>query len=341
MVHSVPPAQEHGTIFNPRWKIFEYDETNNERYAKLKEEAEARRQALLNKMRSTNGSNAFTDTNSKHRRKLRDPDGILGFGGDGMSDIERPAFQRDLTKEDIERILRENPELAAEFDNERQRWLEFGEEDPNNINPLSDYNTLLISKMQKGYDNKAENLIENFRSQNFNDELADIEKQRQNELGELEMDRLEMMGQAVAFANSEGIIVRKKIKRKKKGKKKSKVFILDTPYGRAKYFKRRPSPKTIEENNVMFQNQTNLTKKQKAKARKLHGEDDNKQENSRSGSSIVEGDEVMFETGFGPNKEIESDGDEMDEADMVFYQKDDMTNYSKILGIIKLHLKLC
>lgn len=48
----------------------------------------------------------------------------------------------------------------------------------------------------------------------------------------------------------------------------------------------------------------------------------------------------MFETGFGPNKVIESDGDEMDEADMVFYQKDDMTNFSKNLGINKLKSRL-
>lgn len=292
-------------------------------------------------MRSTNGSNAFTDTNSKHRkRRLRDPDNILGFAEDGMSDVERPAFQRDLTKEDIERILKDNPELAAEFDNERERWLELGEEDPNNINPLSDYNALLVSKMQKGYDNKADDLINNFRKQAFNEELAEAEKQRKNELQELEMDRLEMMGQAVAFANSEGMLVRKKIKQKKKAKKKSKVFILDTPYGKTKYFKRKPSPKAIEENNVMFQNQNNLTKKQKAKAKKLHGDDDGEQVKSRSGSSIVEGDEVMFENGFGPNKEIESDGDEMDEADMVFYQKDDMTNFSKNLGINKLKSRL-
>ena len=321
--------------------VYQYDETGNERYEKLKREAEARRQALLTKMRSTNGSNAFTDTNSKHRkRRLRDPDGILGFGEDGMSDVERPAFQRDLTREDIERILKDNPELVAEFDNERQRWLELGEEDPNNINPLSDYNALLVSKMQKGYDDKADDLINNFRSKNFNNELAEVEKQRQNELQELEMDRLEMMGQAVAFANSEGMLVRKKIKQKKKSKKSSKVFILDTPYGKTKYFKRKPSPKAIEENKVMFQNQNNLTKKQKAKAKKLHGDDNDGQVKSRSGSSIVEGDEVMFETGFGPNKVIESDGDEMDEADMVFYQKDDMTNFSKNLGINKLKSRL-
>lgn len=301
-----------------------------------KQTEEERRLALLAKMRSTNGSNGFTEATSKTRRRrkmLRDPDGV--FGAD-MGEMDRPMFQRQLNKDEIDRILQENPEIADEFDNERQRWLEFGEEDPNNINPLSDYNTLLVAKMQKGYDNKAEELIKGFREKDFKEKLEKIEKERQDELKELEMDRLEMQGQAVAFATSEGITVRKRIKRKKKGKKKGKKFVLDTPYGRATYFKRKHSPEAVESRSVMFQNRKNLSKKARAKAQKIHDEDSNIH---RSGSSIVEGDEVMFETGFGPNKLIESD-DEFDEGDMVFYNKDDMTQYSKNLGINKLQSRI-
>lgn len=317
---------------------FQYDD-NNENAMKLREDAEAKRLALIQKMRSTNNSNAFTETESKakrRRRMLNDPDGVI----DDMSNLNRPAFQRELTKDEIERILAENPEIAQEFDNERQRWLEYGEEDPNNVNPLSDYNTLLVAKMQKGYDNKADDLVDNFRNKDFNKKLAKIEEERLNELDDLELDKLEMQGKAVAFSNAEGVLVRKKIKKKKKGKKKGKVFILDTPYGRAKFYKRKPSPPPIEENNVMFQSQLNLDKKTRAKAKKLHSMGRKDSDVDKSGSSIVEADEVMFDTGFGPNKDIESDGDEMDEQDMVIYNKDDMTQFSKNLGINKMKSRL-
>ena len=322
--------------------FYQNEDTNAEQLEKTRHDADARRLALLNKMRSTTGSNAFTETTSKarrKRRKLRDPDGVFA-DQDDMSNMDRPFFQRNLTKDEIDKILRENPEIAEEFDNERQRWLEFGEEDPNNINPLSDYNTLLVSKMQKGYDKKADDLIHNFRNKDFDKKLEKIEEERQKELEELEMDKLEMQGQAVAFSSSTGVIVRKKIKRKKKGKKKGKMFILDTPYGTAKFYKRRPSPPPVEDRNVMFQNQKNLDKKTKAKANKLHGAIKEESFDKRSGSSIVEGDEVMFETGFGPNKLIESDEDEFEEGDMVFYNKDDLTNYSKNLGLNKLKSRL-
>ena len=235
----------------------------NDEELKMKEEVEKRRLALIHKMRSTNGSNAFTETTNnkrKKRKRLRSPEGVLG-DNDGMSNMDRPIFQRNLTKDEIDRILKENPEIATEFNNERQRWLEFGEEDPNNINPLSDYNALLVSKLQKGYDGKANDLVKNFRSKEFNNKLEKAEKKRQDELDELEMDRLEMQGQAVAFANDEGVMVRKKIRKKKKGKKKAKMFILDTPYGRAKYFKRKPSPPPVENRNVMFQDRKSINRK--------------------------------------------------------------------------------
>jgi hypothetical protein len=305
--------------------------------AKEREE-ERRRQTLLAKMRSTSGSNAFTETTSKakRRKRLGTPEGVDDAG---MGNMGRPLFQRQLTKEEIEQILRENPEIAEDFNNERQKWLEMGEEDPNNINPLSDYNILLVSKMQKGYDNKANDLIKNFRNKDFNKQLKIAEKDRQYELDELYLDKLEMQGQAVAFANSEGVVVRKKIIRRKKGKKKGKMFILDTPYGRAKYYKRKSSPPAVEDRNVLFQNTKNLSKKAKAKANKLHGINAKDNSIDRSGSSMVEGDEVMFETGFGPNKLIESD-DDIEEGDMVFYNKDDMTNFSKNLGLNKLQSRL-
>ena len=294
-------------------------------------------------MRSTNNSNAFTETESKakiRKQMLRDPDGVLGFGED-MSNMDRPAFQRELNKDEIDKILAENPEIEEEFNNERQRWLEFGEEDPNNINPLSDYNTLLVSKMQKGYDKKADGMIQNFRNPSFGQQLAKIEEERQQELDDLEMDKYEMQGKAVAFQNAEGIKVRKKIKRKKKGKKKKgKMFILDTPYGKAKYYKRQPSPEAVEENNnVLFQNRSNVNSKTKEKARKLKKAKKEQSFDNKSGSSIVEGDEVMFDTGLGPNQVNESD-DEMDEADMVMYNKDDMTNFSKSLGLNKMQSRL-
>jgi len=324
-------------------------EGSNENAMKLREDAEARRQALLLKMRSTNNSNAFTETESKARRRmLKDPDGVLGLQSD-MSDMDRPTFQRSLNKDEIDRILAENPEIADEFDNERQRWLEFGEEDPNNINPLGDYNTLLVSKMQKGYNNKADGLINNFRNKNFNSQLAKIEEERLNELDNKEMDMLLMQGKAVAFKNSEGVIMKKKIRRKKKGKKKKgkkgKMFILDTPYGRAKYYKRQPSPEAVEDNNVMFQDHQNINKKTISKARKLKKNKIKKQTlekpfDNKSGSSMVEGDEVMFDTGLGPQHFDDSDGDDLDEADMVIYNKDDMTNFSKSLGLNKMQSRL-
>jgi hypothetical protein len=315
---------------------------------KLRQDAEARRNALLLKMRSTNNS-GFTDTETKSRRRrrmLNDPDGVI----DDMSDLNRPAFQRELNMDEIQRILHENPEITEEFDNERQRWLEFGEEDPNNVNPISDYNTLLVSKMQKGYDNKADDLVDNFRNKNFNKKLAKIEEDRLRELDDLEMDKLEMQGRAVAFSNADGVPVRKKIKKKKsskmtkkkgkkKGKRKGKMFILNTPYGQGKYYKRRPSPPAVEDKNVMFQNTKMMDKKAVAKAKKMY----KKRKDSdvdRSGSSIVEADEVMFETGFGPNADVQSDGDEMDEADMVIYNKDDMTQFSKNLGVNKMKSRL-
>jgi hypothetical protein len=324
---------------------FRYDENNNENAMKLREDAEARRNALLLKMRSTNNS-GFTDTETKSRRRrrmLNDPDGVI----DDMSNLNRPAFQRELNMDEIQRILAENPEITEEFDNERQRWLEFGEEDPNNVNPLSDYNTLLVSKMQKGYDNKADDLVDNFRNKNFNKKLAKIEEERQHELDDLEMDKLEMQGRAVAFSNAEGAPVRKKIKKKKSSKmnkkkstKKGKMFILNTPYGQGKYYKRKPSPPAVEDKNVMFQNTKMVDKKAIAKAKKMYKNKRKDSDVDRSGSSIVEADEVMFETGFGPNADIQSDGDEMDEADMVIYNKDDMTQFSKNLGVNKMKSRL-
>jgi len=59
----------------------------------------------------------------------------------------------------------------------------------------------------------------------------------------------------------------------------------------------------------------------------------------RSGSSIVEDEEVMFETGFGPKQHLDSDNN-TEENDMVYYNKDDMTNFSKGLGVNKLQSRL-
>ncbi|CAI2369509.1 unnamed protein product [Moneuplotes crassus] len=329
---------------------FQFDETN-ENAMKLREDAEARRQALLLKMRSTNNSNAFTETESKamtRRKNLKDPDGVLGINDD-MSDLDRPAFQRQLNKDEIDRILAENPEIADEFDNERQRWLEFGEEDNNNINPLSDYNTLLVSKMQKGYDKKADGMIDDFRKKEFNSKLAKIEEERINDLDDLEMDKLEMQGKAVAFQNSEGIVVRKKIKKKRKGKgkKKGKMFVLDTPYGRAKYYKRPPSPEAIdEEENVIPESNCQSKKLEKAKKKTKKGKKDKKTNpkeksfDTISGSSAVEGDTIMFETGLGPQKVDDSGIDGVEERDMVVYDKDDMTNFSRSYGLNKMQSRL-
>lgn len=55
---------------------------------------------------------------------------------------------------------------------------------------------------------------------------------------------------------------------------------------------------------------------------------------------MVEGDAVMFETGLGPHHFNDSDGDDQDETDMVVYNKDDMTNFSKSLGLNKLQSRL-
>lgn len=322
---------------------FQYDDTDAERHDKLREEAEARRQALIHKMRSTVGSNGFTEASRPNRRHrmLNDQD--------EMGDLDRPAFQRNLTKDEIDRLIAENPELEEELENERHKWLEFGQEDEDNINPLSDYNTLLVAKMQKGYDGKGEDKIDrininNFRTKKFAKELEKIEEERQNEMKELEMDHLEATGKAVVLPGKgiNGRPIRKKIKRKKKGKKKGKMFILDTPYGKAKYYKRRRSPPSIsEETGVMFQSHKNLDKKTRSKANRLHGIDEQDELNkSDNNSSVVEGNEVIFETGFGPNKKIDSDSDDIEEGDMVFYNKDDMTNFSKNLGLNKLKSRL-
>lgn len=321
--------------------VFQVDETNVERRTQLRDDAENRRRELLTKMRSTVGSNGFTEA-SKHTRRHRQLD-----DQDDMGMIQPVAFQRNLTKEEIDQLIAENPELEEEFENERQRWLEFGEHDANNINPLSDYNTLLVSKMQKGYDKDANTMVDKFRSKDFKQHLEKIEEERQNEMKELEMDHLEATGKAVvvpAEHNLTGRPVRKKIKRKKKGKKKGKMFILDTPYGKAKYYKRPRSPPSISEDSsggMMFQNRKNLDKNHRAKADKLHGIDERDElGNSINDSSMVEGNEVFFETGFGPNKEAISDEDEMDEADMVYYNKEDVTNFSKNLGLNKIQSRL-
>ena len=64
---------------------------------------------------------------------------------DEMGNLDRPEFQRNLMKDEIDHLIAENPEFEEELENERHKWLEIGEED--NINPLSDYNTLLVTKM--------------------------------------------------------------------------------------------------------------------------------------------------------------------------------------------------
>ena len=120
------------------------------------------------------------------------------------------------------------------------------------------------------------------------------------------------------------------------------MFILDTPYGKAKYYKRRrSSPSISEENVVMFQSHKNLDKKTRSKANRLHGiEEQDELSKSSILSSVVEGDEVIFENGFGPNNIVDSDQDNLEEGNMVFYNKDDITNFSKNLDINKLKSRL-